>query len=153
MHPWAGESSITPWYAVISLSLEGPFVKFILPHAQNPQAVNTGLDVFTANRRDIRILESNLPPTSDLPTPVGVVAIGAMLVGSINWTNKSEGYKVAKGEDIGWFQYGGSTVIVVFPGDRIEWDADLVAASEQGFEVQVRVGERIGRAVGAEGAH
>ncbi|KAB5592995.1 Phosphatidylserine decarboxylase proenzyme [Ceratobasidium theobromae] len=102
----------------------------------NPQAVNTGLDVFTANRHDIRILESNLPPTSGLPTPVGVVAIGAMLVGSINWTNKSEGYKVAKGEDIGWFQYGGSTVIVVFPGDRIEWDADLVAASEQGFEVQ-----------------
>lgn len=114
----------------------------------NPQAVNTSLDVFTANRRDIRILDSNIPSASGLTTPVGIVAIGALLVGSVNWTDKSEGSKATKGEDIGWFQYGGSTVIAVFPGDRVKWDDDLVAASEQGFEVQVRACERIGQAVG-----
>ncbi|CAE6472595.1 unnamed protein product [Rhizoctonia solani] len=102
----------------------------------NPQAVNTELDVFTANRRDIRIIESDIPSVSGLVTPVGIVAIGALLVGSIGWTDKSEGYRAAKGDDIGWFQYGGSTVIIVFPGDRIKWDDDLVAASEQGVEVQ-----------------
>ncbi|KAG8699498.1 hypothetical protein FRC11_013655 [Ceratobasidium sp. 423] len=115
----------------------------------NPQAVNTELDVFTANRRDIRIIESNIPSVSGLAMPVGIVAVGALLVGSVNWVDKSEGYKAAKGEDIGWFQYGGSTVIAIFPGDRIKWDDDLVAASEQGIEVQVRACERIGQAIGA----
>ncbi|QRV91647.1 phosphatidylserine decarboxylase family protein [Ceratobasidium sp. AG-Ba] len=114
----------------------------------NPQAVNTTLDVFTANRRDVRILESDIPSASGLTVPVAIVAIGAMLVGSVNWSNPAEGTKVAKGEDIGWFQYGGSTVIAVFPGDRIKWDDDLVSASEQGTEVMVRVGERIGQTVG-----
>ncbi|CAE6452374.1 unnamed protein product [Rhizoctonia solani] len=115
----------------------------------NPQAVNTELDVFTANRRDIRIIESNIPSASGLATPVGIVAIGALLVGSIGWTDRSEGYKAVKGDDIGWFQYGGSTVIIILPGGRIKWDDDLVDASEQGIEVQVRAGERIGQAVGA----
>ncbi|KAG9124872.1 hypothetical protein FRC07_009935 [Ceratobasidium sp. 392] len=115
----------------------------------NPQAVNTTLDVFTANRRDIRILESNIPSASGLTVPVAIVAIGAMLVGSVNWSNPAEGTKVAKGEDIGWFQYGGSTVIAVFPGERVKWDDDLVAASEQGTEMMVRVGEKIGQAIGA----
>jgi len=113
----------------------------------NPQAVNTELDVFTANRRDVRILESDLPSVSGLTTPVAVVAIGALLVGSVNWTDATESSKVSKGDDIGWFQYGGSTVIVVFPADRVKWDDDLVAASEGGIEVLVRVGEKIGQAI------
>ncbi|QRW19661.1 phosphatidylserine decarboxylase family protein [Rhizoctonia solani] len=102
----------------------------------NPQAVNTELDVFTANRRDIRVIESNIPSASALTTPVGFVAIGALLVGSIGWTDRSEGYRAEKGDDIGWFQYGGSTVIIVFPSDHIKWDDDLADASEQGIEVQ-----------------
>jgi phosphatidylserine decarboxylase len=128
------------------------FNKFSTPESsvvfQNPQAVNTELDVFTANRRDIRILESDIPSASGLTVPVGIVAIGAMLVGSVNWTDTSPGIKVAKGDDIGWFQYGGSTVIAVFPGDRIKWDDDLVAASERGTEVLVHMGEKIGQAIG-----
>jgi phosphatidylserine decarboxylase len=110
--------------------------------------VNTELDVFTANRRDVRIIESDIPSVSGLATPVGFVTIGALLVGSIGWTDRSEGYRAKKGDDVGWFQYGGSTVIIVLPGDSIKWDEDLVGASEQGFEVQVRVGERIGQAIG-----
>ncbi|KAF8761990.1 Phosphatidylserine decarboxylase [Rhizoctonia solani] len=105
-------------------------------------------NVFTANRRDIRVIESNIPSASALTTPVGFVAIGALLVGSIGWTDRSEGYRAEKGDDIGWFQYGGSTVIIVFPSDHIKWDDDLADASEQGIEVQVRVGEHIGQAIG-----
>lgn len=35
--------------------------------------------------------------------PVALVAVGAMLVGSIGWSKKP-GDKVAKGEELGWFQ-------------------------------------------------
>ena len=38
-----------------------------------------------------------------------------------------------------------STVIVVFPAAaRVQWDADILAASQEPVEVLVRAGERIG---------
>lgn len=86
----------------------------------NPQAVNETLDVFTGNRRDVCIMQAaigNATQSSNAPVktvPIAVVAIGALLVGSVNWAHK-EGEVATKGEDLGWFQYGGSTVIVVFP--------------------------------------
>jgi phosphatidylserine decarboxylase len=97
---------------------------------------------FTANRRDITILQSNIIPSKQ--TPIGIVAIGALLVGSVNWTNAS-GSEVKKGDDVGWFQYGGSTVILLFPEEaRVTWDSDLLAASEKTLETVVKVGEQIG---------
>ena len=40
---------------------------------------------------------------------VVMVAIAAMLVGSINWTKKV-GDTVERGEELGYYGYGGSTV-------------------------------------------
>lgn len=99
----------------------------------NPQAVNETLDVFTANRRDVLIINANLFPTKkgETPTtvPVAFVAIGALLVGSVNWS-KEPGETVKKGDDLGWFAYGGSTVVCVFPQEAgIKWDDDLRRAS------------------------
>lgn len=99
----------------------------------NPQAVNQTLDVFTANRRDVLIINANLFPTKqgETPkvTPVAFVAIGALLVGSVNWSKKP-GETVNKGDDLGWFAYGGSTVVCVFPQEAgIQWDDDLRRAS------------------------
>ncbi|KAG8936764.1 hypothetical protein FRC00_007790 [Tulasnella sp. 408] len=133
----------------------------------NPQAVNHDLDVFTVNRRDVQLLHADVRnPTStttspqQAPEPVtfAFVSVGALLVGSIGWS-KNPGDSVMKGEDLGFFQYGGSTVILVAPEGTVEWDEDLVANSsglsgvkgvEDGkpLETLVRVGERIGRVVG-----
>ncbi|KAG8806155.1 hypothetical protein FRC17_005150 [Serendipita sp. 399] len=110
----------------------------------NPQAVNQPLDVFTANRRDVCILNAsfaNAVSTSNTPSqtfPVAFVAIGALLVGSVGWSFNA-GDQVKKGDDLGWFQYGGSTVVCVFPEQaKVTWDEDLVKASTgewQGKEV------------------
>ena len=99
----------------------------------NPQAVNEALDVFTANRRDVLIINGNLFPTGQGETPkvvpVAFVAIGALLVGSVNWSKKP-GETVKKGDDLGWFAYGGSTIVCVFPQEAgIQWDDDLRRAS------------------------
>lgn len=108
----------------------------------NPTVVNEDFDVFTANRRDITILQSNIVPTKQ--TPIGIVAVGALLVGSVDWTNAS-GSEVKKGDDLGWFQYGGSTVILLFPQEAgVTWDSDLLSASEKSVETLVKVGEHIG---------
>ena len=74
--------------------------------------------------------------------PVVVVAVGALLVGSINW-EKRRGEMVEKGDRLGYFRYGGSTVICIFP-EGVIWDGDLVQSSEEGIEVLVKAGEKIG---------
>lgn len=142
----------------------------------NPQAINEDLNVFTANRRDVQLLQADVrnptftaatstttatnTPQQPPPEPVtfALIAVGALLVGSIGWS-KNPGDSVQKGEDLGFFQYGGSTVILVAPEGTVEWDEDLVANSsgltgltgvESGrpLETLVRVGERIGKVVG-----
>lgn len=101
--------------------------------------------MFSGNRRDVLVL--NWSPKGDAGPciPVGFVAIGAMLVGSIAWTNASQGASVQRGDECGYFAYGGSTVLVVFPPEaKVEWDKDLMDNSLAGLETMVRIGDRIG---------
>jgi len=109
----------------------------------NPQAVNENFNVFTENRRDVILL--NLPANGSAPPkPVIFVAVGAMLVGSIAWSLK-QGDEVKKADELGYFAYGGSTVICLFPKNSVTFDADLVKNSLAHMETLVHVGEQIGK--------
>lgn len=109
----------------------------------NPQAINEDLDVFTANTRSIAVMDAKLSSNSNVTIPVAFVAVGALLVGSISW-DKKVGEEILRGENLGAFAYGGSTVIAVFPKRaNIKWDEDLLQASNTEIEVLVRAGERI----------
>ncbi|WWD00210.1 phosphatidylserine decarboxylase [Kwoniella sp. B9012] len=113
-------------------------------HAVNPQAINEDLNVFTLNKRSVMLIHANFGPGRE-SVPIAFVAIGAMLVGSIGWSKKP-GDKVVKGEELGWFQYGGSTTITVFPSKSgVAFDDDVVRNSENGMETLVRVGMEIGK--------
>lgn len=113
----------------------------------NPQAVNEpNLDVFTRNKRSSLIVEHEISKK-----PVAIVAVGALLVGSIRWTYNNE---IKRGDDVGYFAYGGSTVIAVFPPGLIEFDEDLVlnstgksavAAGQGSIETLVKVGYSLGK--------
>ncbi|KAL1408510.1 hypothetical protein Q8F55_005322 [Vanrija albida] len=111
----------------------------------NPQAINEDLNVFTLNKRSAALVHANLGPGREA-TPAAFVAIGAMLVGSIGWSKKP-GDKFVKGEELGWFQYGGSTTIVVLPEGVVQFDDDLVQTSKNRMETLVRVGMEIGKVV------
>lgn len=81
--------------------------------------------------------------------PLAFVAVGAMLVGSIGWSKKP-GERVTKGEELGWFQYGGSTCIVVVPNSSgLKFDDDLINVSKQQMETLVAVGMPLGRVGGS----
>ena len=84
----------------------------------NPQAVNEpGFDVFTANRRSVLYLTHAASGKQ-----VAYVAIGALLVGSIVWTaGAQKGKQVKRGDELGYFAYGGSTIVVLFPKGLITW--------------------------------
>ena len=107
----------------------------------NPQAINEDLNVFTLNKRSVMLLQANIGHKT---VPMAFVAVGAMLVGSIGWSKKP-GDKVAKGEELGWFQYGGSTCIVVFPKNAFQLDSDIVGNSEKTMETLVKVGMEVGK--------
>ncbi|KAJ3995608.1 phosphatidylserine decarboxylase-domain-containing protein [Lentinula boryana] len=107
----------------------------------NPQAVNEPkFDVFTANVRSVLYLTH-----AATGKRVAFVAIGALLVGSIVWTKGAEkGTEVRKGEELGYFAYGGSTVVALFPKGVVEFDQDLVKNSEEPVETLVKVGASLG---------
>ncbi|THG94606.1 hypothetical protein EW026_g6899 [Hermanssonia centrifuga] len=110
----------------------------------NPQAVNEpGFDVFTANKRSVLYMTH-----AGTGKPVAYVAIGAMLVGSIVWTNgANKGSTVKRGDELGHFAYGGSTIVALFPKGLMEFDEDLVKNSQKPIETLMKVGYSLGKTV------
>nr|XP_043629304.1 phosphatidylserine decarboxylase proenzyme 2-like isoform X2 [Erigeron canadensis] len=107
----------------------------------NPIAVNSKYcNVFTENKRAVSIIS-----TADFGK-VAFVAIGATMVGSITFTKKTGDY-VQKGDEFGYFSFGGSTVICVFEKDSIALDEDLLAYSARSIETLVSVGMQLGVSV------
>jgi phosphatidylserine decarboxylase len=70
-----------------------------------------------------------------------MVDVGAFGVGTIVQTYSGDLHR--KGDEKGWFKFGGSTVILVLPARAVTFDADLVAASARGLETRIRCGEKI----------
>lgn len=109
----------------------------------NPQAINEEgtMDVFCENKRSVMLLKR---PVSS--SPIAVIAVGAMLVGSIKYLpGTGVGASVKRGQTLGAFYYGGSTVITLFPKGEVAFDADLVRNStEQQCETLMKVGWRVG---------
>eukprot|EP00899_Mesostigma_viride_P007775 jgi/Mesvir1/1699/Mv21158-RA.3 len=106
----------------------------------NPVAVNSPHDVFIKNKRAITLIDS--PQFGN----VAFVAIGATLVGSIVFTTK-QGDVVKRGDEHGYFAFGGSTVILVFKKETIRFDKDLLENSQRPIETLIRMGNSIGVAV------
>ncbi|QIX02501.1 hypothetical protein AMS68_008018 [Peltaster fructicola] len=131
------------WHAPVSGKVES--IKEIpgAYYTVNPQAINEPgtLDVFCENRRSVMTVSR-----SGSGSPIAIIAVGAMLVGSIVYQNGVvEGSQISRGQCLGAFRYGGSTVIVLFPPKEVSFDEDLVKNStEQKCETLVQVGWRIG---------
>lgn len=122
--------------------VSGTIEKFVkIPgclYTVNPIAVNSKYcNVFTENKREVSIIS-----TAHFGK-VAFVAIGATMVGSITFSKKA-GDHVKKGDEYGYFSFGGSTVICVFEKDAIEIDEDLLANSARSLETLVSVGMKLG---------
>lgn len=89
------------------------------------------------NVRRVMILRSSLGAR------VAVVAIGSVCAGSVTFARNS-GDTVTRGQEIGTFAFGGSTVVVIFPKGTVSISQDLILASQTGVETIVKVGESIG---------
>lgn len=111
----------------------------------NPMAVNENLDVFTENVRMVSVMNPDGAAENQAFDKCVFVAIGALLVGSIELTGgKVPGTKLGKGDELGYFAYGGSTCILLFKKGAVQFDQDLIDSSKKGVETLVRMGEHLG---------
>jgi len=104
----------------------------------NPIAVREQVDVYTENKRQRVVISS--PEFGD----VLYISVGATMVGSIFYTAK-EGQPVQKGDELGYFAFGGSTVLLLFKKGTIKFDNDLVVNSTKPIESLVKMGMSLGK--------
>ena len=74
-----------------------------------------------------------------------VMEVGALLVGRI--VNNMEKCRTKKGAEKGYFEYGGSTVVLIFKKNAIIPDEDILVNTVAGYETKVNMGEKIGTSV------
>lgn len=100
-----------------------------------------------ALRQNIQILATNKRVLTELVTEscgtVLLIEIGATCVGGICQTYKPD-VPVAKGDEKGYFRFGGSSTIVIFEPGRVTFDGDLVEQSSQQRELYARMGDSLG---------
>jgi phosphatidylserine decarboxylase len=105
-------------------------------HTVNPVA-NAVFPIYAENAREYTLLQTPRFGT------IVMMEVGAMLVGRISNRHKGP-QKVEKGQEKGWFEYGGSTIVLLLQKDKVRLDYDLIENSENGYETIVKMGERIG---------
>lgn len=115
-------------------------------YSVNSEAIRANDDTIYNTRKIIMLQTlSNItdPNSINANRPIAFVAIGATCVGSVLMSAEA-GQVVPKGEQIAWFQFGGSTVVMLFPPNAVAYDNDLVQASSLATEIRILVRERMG---------
>lgn len=112
--------------------IEGSF------HTVNPIA-NDYLPVYKENTREYTVIR-----TEEFGDIIQM-EVGALLVGKI--VNHKQSAGVVRGEEKGYFEYGGSTIVLVTQKNAVAPRADLLANTANGYETKVLQGHAIGEAL------
>ena len=106
-------------------------------HTVNPIA-NDFFPIYKENAREYTVLR-----TGDFGEVIAM-EVGALLVGKI--VNHHGAATVRRGQEKGYFQFGGSTVVMLLKQDTAVIDDDILENSRNGIETVVKFGEKIGAA-------
>lgn len=109
-------------------------------YSVNPIALCQNIQILATNKRTLTVLET------ERLGKVLLLEIGATCVGGICQTYQP-GEPVAKGDEKGYFKFGGSSTITIFEPGRVEFDADLRRQSETQRELYARIGDHLGTIV------
>ena len=103
----------------------------------NPIALCKKLGILSENKREITTLQS------DEFGDVLYIEVGATYVGTIQQVVKPNSY-VKKGDEKGYFEFGGSCVILLFEENKIQFEKDLL---DHDIEVFTKMGDTLGTAL------
>ena len=102
----------------------------------NP-VINKYIPVYKENSREYCMIR-----TKELGDVIQM-EVGAMLVGKISNLHTYGRRLVRKGEEKGYFEFGGSTIILLIEKDKAAAADDLLLNTREGFETKVLQGETI----------
>jgi phosphatidylserine decarboxylase len=111
-------------------------------YAGGPYALRTLIPFYSENHRMLTLFDS------DHFGQMAMVEIGAFTVGSIRQTYQADA-RASKGSRKGFFELGGSTVVLLFQKKAIELDEDLCENTKNDLETYVRLGDSTGRRCGS----
>lgn len=106
-------------------------------HSVNPIALKARPKIFMANERRVSILET------ENFGKLAFIEVGAVCVGKIVQSfDESKDFK--KGDEKGYFLFGGSTVAVI--GEKGRWapSKDIVENTKKGIETYIQLGDEVG---------
>jgi phosphatidylserine decarboxylase len=110
-------------------------------YSVNPLAIRKNIHTFSQNKRTLCQLDS---------AGFGKVLyleVGATTVGSIQETYTPNQPQL-KGAEKGYFEFGGSALVLLFPPRSIRFDEDLLKATQEDFEIRCLLGQRMGSRIG-----
>jgi len=93
--------------------------------------------VFCENKREFCTLK-----TADKGAII-IAPVGATMVGSILETY-TPNQEVNKGDEMGYFAFGGSTIVMLVAKNNLKIDADILENTKNNMETFVQMGEKIG---------
>lgn len=103
----------------------------------SPTVFKAGIQPMEINERHIIKFQS------DKASTVAIVLVGALFVGALVETY-NPGIHYKQGDELGYFEYGGSTVVLFFQKNTVTINPEIIAASKQGKETPVKMGQVIG---------
>ncbi|MFA8299184.1 MAG: phosphatidylserine decarboxylase [Hyphomicrobiales bacterium] len=105
-------------------------------YSVSPIAMKKSLEIFCQNKREYSTLKT------EKLGDILISEIGATFVGSIQQTYKPNTF-VKKGNEKGYFAFGGSSILLLFEKGKIKIDDDIIENTKNGLETNIMVGERI----------
>ncbi len=109
-------------------------------YSVNPVALSKIPELFCRNKREYSIFKT------DNFDDVLFIEVGATSVGSIIQTY-APGERVSRGDEKGFFKFGGSTVLLIFKKNKVKIDDDIIQQTQEGFETRVLAGDVIGNCI------
>ncbi len=108
-------------------------------HSVNPIALASKEKIFCVNKREYTIVQT------EKFGKIAFMEVGAFGVAGIHQT--FSGTNIEKMEEKGYFDFGGSTIVLIFQKDCIEFSEDLLKNSKIGVETLVKAGETMASAL------
>jgi phosphatidylserine decarboxylase len=117
--------------ATVSTKIKGAY------YSVSPMALRKNLEIFCQNKREYCAVKT------ENKGEVLICDVGATLTAGIHQTYSANS-KVKKGEEKGYFSFGGSTLVVLFEKGQMTFSEDLIKNTEDGLETWLKMGETIG---------
>ena len=109
-------------------------------YSVNPIALRKNISIFWENKRYLCMIDS------ESHGKVAQFIVGATCVGSATFTY-TRNQNVRKGDEMGYFSFGGSSVLTLFEKDRLRVSEDLLYYTKSNIETYAKMGDDMGRSI------